>query len=118
VPINADQRRLTPTDADLPGAIGDALPVLMRQWVIGAVLEAQALAGGPVTSHEVRASRPILRSARALTELALVVARLGADEHGRTLHAAGKDRKGFALWWVQVPQAEAAQTEAPHGNPA
>jgi hypothetical protein len=106
VPINADQRRVVPINADQLGAlIRDALPALMRQRVLEAVLAAQALAAGPVTSREARASRPVLRHARAFTGLARAIARMGPDERGRTLHAAGKDRKGCALWWVHGPEA-------------
>jgi hypothetical protein len=70
--------------------------------VLDAVLAAQALAGGPVTSHEARAARPCMRHARAFTELARAVCRLGPDELGRVLHPAGTDRKGCARWWVAV----------------
>lgn len=83
----------------------------MRRLVMDAVERAQASAGGgPVTSQQARSAtqRPVLRHARAFTALALGVARLGPDERGRVLHAAGTDRKGFALWWVEEPDGSKA----------
>jgi hypothetical protein len=90
---------------DLERTIRDSRPLLLRRRIIDAVLQAQRQQAGPVTSQEVRASarEPLLRHARALTELAWQVSRLGPDELGRRLHAAGTDRKGLALWWVQEP---------------
>jgi hypothetical protein len=76
-----------------------------RAQIIDAVLAAQAV-GGPVTSREALAFKPILPHARAFTNLALVITRLGPDERGRVLHSAGTDRKGFALWWVTGPEDE------------
>jgi len=102
VPTNADRRRSTPTG--LGGQIRDALPLLVRRRVIDAVLAAQELELGPVTSAQARAMKPVLAHARAFTEVARVVARLGPDERGRVLCAAGIDRKGFARWWVQERQ--------------
>lgn len=46
-----------------------------------------------------------MRHARALTELCWQISRLGRDERGRTLHNAGRDRKGLTLWWVQEARA-------------
>lgn len=90
---------------DLQRTIRDSRPLLLRQRIIEAVLKAQRQEGGPVSSQRVRASsaEPLLRHARALTELAWQISRLGPDELGRRLHAAGTDRKGAALWWVQEP---------------
>jgi hypothetical protein len=101
VPTNAQQRPATPTT--LGGMIRDALPLLLRHQMIDAVLAAQAVALGPVTSAQARASKPLLRHPRAFTECARAIARLGPDERGRVLHSAGVDRKGFALWWVKEP---------------
>lgn len=91
-------------------AVREALPALMRARVLGAVLAAQAIEGGPVTSQQARAAlrSPVLRHARAFTGVASRVARLGPDELGRVLRAAGRDRKGFALWWVEVPGGDSA----------
>jgi hypothetical protein len=106
VPINAEHRRSTPNDADaLPALISDLLPALMRSRVLDAVLAAQAIAAGPVTSREARAARPVLLHARAFTEAARAVARLGPDERGRVLRCAGTDRKRFARWWVEETHA-------------
>lgn len=85
----------------MSAAIRDALPLLLRSRVIDAVLGAQRLALGPVTSAQARAAQPLLSHARAFTAVALAIARLGPDERGRRLCAAGVDRKGFALWWVE-----------------
>lgn len=85
-----------------------ALPLLMRAHVLDAVLAAQALAGGPVTSHEARAARTVMRHARAFTELARAVSRLGPDERGRVLHPVAADRKGVARWWVAERNGEQA----------
>lgn len=103
MPTNADQRRPTPTSSggSLAAQIRDARPLLLRRPLIDAVLEAQVLAPGPVTAREVLRSRALVRHPRAFTELARLVARLGPDERGRRLCAAGVDRKGFALWWVE-----------------
>lgn len=94
----------------LPELIRDAIPLLVRPLVLDAVQAAQAIAGGPVTSQEAReaAVRPVLRHARAFTEAAAAIARLGADDRGRVLRAAGRDRKGVALWWVEEPNGRAA----------
>lgn len=81
--------------------IVDALPLLMRGPVLDAVVAAQAIAGQPVTSHEARTARPVTRHARAFTGLCWSISRLGPDERGRVLRSAGRDRKGFALWWVE-----------------
>jgi hypothetical protein len=83
------------------------MPLLVRPFVLDAVQAAQALAGGPVTSQEARAAalRPVLRHARAFSAAAAVIARLGPDEHGRSLRAVGRDRKGVALWWVETEVA-------------
>lgn len=96
-PGNAGERR------SLGATIDDALPLLLRARVLDAVLAAQTEAAGPVTSQEARgaAGRPLLRHARAFTELAWRVTRLGPDERGRLLHGAGTSRKGLALWWVE-----------------
>lgn len=104
LPGNAGERR-TLAGSSLGGTIEDALPLLLRRRVIDAVLEAQDKVGAPVTSQEARSAtrRPLLRHVRAFTELCWRVCRLGPDERGRSLHAAGKDRKGLALWWVQEP---------------
>jgi len=99
VPTNADPRRPTPNR--LNAAIRDAMPLLLRRRVIDAVLAAQRLALGPVTSAQARAAQPVLGHARAFTEVASAVARLGPDELGRRLCPAGTDRKGFARWWVE-----------------
>lgn len=82
----------------------------MRPHVLDAVLAAQAFAGGPVTSQEARdaARTPVFRHARAFTEAAAAITRLGPDERGRSLRAAGTNRKGVALWWVEVPHGPAA----------
>jgi hypothetical protein len=110
VPTNADQRRSTPTSfSDGPGpgsgalhaTIAAALPLLMRARVLDAVLAAQAVLSEPVTSAQARAARPVMRHARAFTELARAIARLGPDERGRVLCPVLPDRKGFARWWVQ-----------------
>jgi hypothetical protein len=98
VPTNADQRRSTPTS--FGDVITAALPLLMRARVLDAVLAAQALALEPVTSAQARAASPLMRHARAFTELARAVSRLGPDERGRVLHPVPPDRKGFARWWV------------------
>jgi hypothetical protein len=106
VPIIADQRRPSPINADaLPALICDLLPTLMRSRVLDAVLAAQAIAEGPVTSREARAARPVLRHARAFTEAARAVALLGPDERGRVLRSAGPDRQRFARWWVEERHA-------------
>lgn len=108
----AGQRRGTPyTPGVLDQVIHDALPRLMQPRVIDAVLEAQAIRGAPVTSQEARTlgKSPVMRHTRAFTEVAWRIARLGPDERGRVLCAAGKDRKGLALWWVE----EQAPAEAP-----
>lgn len=83
--------------------IRDAMPLLLRARVIDAVAEAQMREGGPVTSQQAREGRKLLRHARAFTELAWQISKLGPDERGRTLHNAGRDRKGLTLWWVQEP---------------
>lgn len=103
MPINADQRRSTPTSSggDLGAQIRQARPLLLRRPLIDAVLAAQQAAPGPVTAREVLRSQALVRHPRAFTELARQVARLGPDERGRRLCEAGTDRKGFALWWVQ-----------------
>lgn len=93
--------------------IEDALPLLMRARILDAVVAAQAVAGQPVTSHEARAARPVTRHARAFTTLAWSISRLGPDERGRVLCSAGRDRKGFALWWV-----EERRTREPRGPEA
>lgn len=107
MPTNADPRRVAPTSsagADLATHIRQARPLLLRRPLIDAVLAAQALAFGPVTSAQAQASRRLLRHPRAFTELARLVVRLGPDERGRRLCEAGIDRKGFALWWVEEPE--------------
>jgi hypothetical protein len=81
--------------------VNDALPLLMRKRVIDAVLAAQAGALGPVTSAEARRAKPVLRNARSFSDCARRIAQMGPDEHGRALHRAGRDRNGFALWWVE-----------------
>lgn len=88
----------------LSQAIRQARPLLLRSRVIDAVLAAQRLALEPVTAAEARAALPVLRHARAFTEVARVISQLGPDERGRRLCAAGVDRKGFALWWVEGPE--------------
>lgn len=84
----------------------------MRGRVLDAVLAAQALAGGPVTSQEARLAAykivPLTRHARSFTELARAVSQMGPDARGRVLHRAGVDRKGFALWWVEEPNGRQA----------
>jgi hypothetical protein len=103
-PVNAVDRRTTPyTPRVLARTIANALPLLMRERVLEAVLAAQALHGGPVTAQQARAIRaqPVMSHARAFTEVAWQITRLGPDEYGRVLCAAGKDRKGLALWWVE-----------------
>ena len=91
----------------LAKTIERALPLLMRARVIDAVLETQIRLGSPVTAQEVRAGQrtPLMRHSRALTEVAHQIAELGADERGRRLHLAGKDRTGVLLWWVEQRQA-------------
>jgi hypothetical protein len=86
---------------------GNAMPLLLRLHVIDAVLEAQSRARGPVTAAAVRevSKHAALSSARAFTELATRVSKLGADELGRTLHHAGEDRAGRRLWWVETTEA-------------
>jgi hypothetical protein len=83
-----------------------ALPVLMRERVIDAVLATQTMHGEPVTAQEGRSSQPepLMRHTRALTEVAQDIAALGPDERGRRLLSAGKDRNGLLLWWVQLPK--------------
>jgi len=92
----------------LARTIANALPLLMRERVLEAVLAAQALHGGPVTAQQARTGRAerLMPHARALTEVAWQISRLGPDELGRSLHSAGKDRKGLALWWVEERRAE------------
>lgn len=80
----------------------------MRARVIDAVLAAQSVMREPVTSQEARAAQPVMRHTRAFTEVAAQVAKLGPDERGRVLCAAGRDRKGLALWWVQEPSGDRA----------
>lgn len=84
--------------------INDALPLLMRERVLDAVLAAQSKVGGPVTSQQARAARraPVLSGPRKFTDVAAQIARLGPDERGRVLHAVGADRKGVARWWVST----------------
>lgn len=96
----------------LSGLIRNALPVIMRQRVIDAVIRAQAIAGGPVTSQQARAAKasagPVLGHSRAFTQAAAAITRMGPDELGRLLHAVGRDRKGCARWWVEVPGGDPA----------
>ncbi len=73
----------------------------MRDRVIGAVLRAQTTLGAPVTAREARDALLVMRHARAFTDVAQAIARLGPDDRGRELCAAGTDRNGFALWWVK-----------------
>ena len=105
MPTNAEQRGLARSSAghhqELAPLIRDALPLLMRDRVIGAVLAAQAVLGAPVTAREARQARLVMRHARAFTEVAQAIARLGPDDRGRELCFAGTDRNGFALWWVK-----------------
>ena len=86
--------------------ISDAFPALMRARVLDAVVAAQNAQGSPVTSHQARTAprEPVMPHARAFTEVAKRITSLGPDERGRVLHAAGTDRKGLALWWVEVPR--------------
>lgn len=81
----------------------DAMPLLMRARIIGAVLTAQRAAGAPVTAREARSAKaePVMRNARSFSEVAKAIARLGPDEQGRVLRCAGFDRQHFALWWVE-----------------
>jgi hypothetical protein len=90
--------------ASLAPTIRDALPLLMREQVIDAVLAAQAIAGAPVTAQEARAatSGPVMRNAKSFSECARRIAELGADEQGRTLRCAGRDRLNVLLWWVSI----------------
>jgi hypothetical protein len=88
--------------------IQNARPLLMRAQVIEAVLAAQTVALEPVTSQEARSAKPVMRHTRAFTEVAEQISHLGPDERGRVLRAAGRDRKGLALWWVQEPGGETA----------
>jgi hypothetical protein len=91
-----------------------ALPLLMRERVIDAVIEAQTQHGEPVTAQEVRASQPqpLMRHTRALTEVAQDIAAIGPDERGRRLLCAGKDRNGLLLWWVTAPKKPAKKRAA------
>lgn len=81
----------------------------MRERVLEAVLVAQSAQGGPVTAQQARAVRtePVMPHARAFTEVAWQITRLGPDEYGRVLCAAGKDRKGLTLWWVEERRGSA-----------
>jgi len=89
--------------APLAPIIQGALPLLMRDRLIDAVLKAQAITGSPVTAQEARAtSEPVMRNARTFSECARRIAQLGADSRGRTLHCAGRDRLNVLLWWVSV----------------
>jgi len=111
VPVNAFQRLPTPVSSHpLTDVIRVALPLLMRARVTDAVLSAQLIAGGPVTSQQARAAtaHPVMPHARAFTELARAITRLGPDERGRELHAVAPDRKGIARWWVREPSGPEA----------
>lgn len=111
MPVNAVQRRRVPENAGrLRNMICDAMPLLLRSRVLDAVLAAQTHAGAPVTSQQARAASPtrVLGHARAFTEVAAAIARLGPDAGGRVLVAAGTDRKGVARWWVEEQRAAGA----------
>jgi hypothetical protein len=88
--------------------IRGALPLLMRERIIEAVLRAQHALGEPVTSEQARMAspEPIMRSARSFSDTARAVARLGADEQGRVLHRVGGHRQRFVRWWVEERSAE------------
>lgn len=106
MPTNAEQRGPERTNADrhhapLAPLIRDALPLLLRDRVVDAVLAAQTQLGSPVTAREARDALLVMRHARAFTEVAQAIARLGPDDRGRELCFAGTDRNGFALWWVK-----------------
>lgn len=87
--------------------IEQAMPLLLRDRVIDAVLRTQNAFGSPVTAQEVRAAQaqPLMRHTRALTEICHAIAALGIDDQGRTLHCAGKNRVGLLLWWVKEKPA-------------
>jgi hypothetical protein len=106
VRTNADQRGPSRTNTDrhrapLAPLIRDALPLLLRDRVVDAVLAAQTALGAPVTSREARDALLVMRTPRAFTEVAQAISKLGPDERGRELCFAGTDRNGFALWWVK-----------------
>lgn len=88
--------------------IEQAMPLLLRDRVIDAVLRTQNAFGSPVTAQEVRAAQatPLMRHTRALTEICHQIAALGFDDQGRTLCCAGKSRIGLLLWWVQETPAK------------
>jgi hypothetical protein len=101
--------------------IENAMPLLLRDRVIEAVLKTQNHFGSPVTAQEVRdhQAAPLLRHSRALTELCHQIVALGSDEDGRSLHCAGKNRERLLIWWVQEPKSKrvAKQAAAPVAAP-
>lgn len=102
------------TAVKLSQTIDLALPLLMRERVIEAILRVQTQYGEPVTAQEVRDAQeqPLMRHTRALTEIAHKISALGPDEQGRRLQCAGKKRTGILLWWVVEPK-RAADRRAP-----
>lgn len=87
--------------------IRDALPVLMRDRIIDAVLAAQRVCGEPVTARQARAMRsePIMRSARSFSDAARAIAGAGPDPRGRVLCRVGRNRAGVVRWWVEETHA-------------
>lgn len=109
-------------DTAVTETIEAAYPLLMRARLLDAVSAAQAANGrDPVTAERARRHDQITRSPRAFSELARKVAECGADEAGRELVPAGRDRRGVRLWVVSqpaAPTAPATATSAPPAPPA